>query len=255
MSAGAALLVDCPEASGRPSRLGPFPSSRDALKFGAWAAVGAAGATVAGPLLAVVFAVIGFGLAVSRIDGRPLDSRLESYLRWQYRRRRRRTAREPPLRFGPGGTTTVVDGESLAAVQVDGIPIAFLPADSARALFDSFRGLLRGLTGESAMLVRLHPLGHAPCRLGLTTPVRAAERRAADGYAEMAELLLRRRQRRAVLWVFRRPGTDADAAALAERDAAFVHERLGAMGIGCRSLRAPELGRLLHAHGLVGDRR
>ena len=243
MSEEARLNVPCSEPARRAMRLGPFASSRDALKFGAWAAVGTAGSVVAGPLVAITFALVGFGLAVARVGGRPIDAQLETYLRW----RRRRRATQPT-----GRPLAVGGGPAVAAVRAEGIPVAFLPVTAARELFGAYRELLRGMSCRSEIIVGLEALPAASLRDRPKLGEVDLEAEAARGYSEMMRLLLARRHRRRVVWVLRAAAADGESAATVSREAESLVDRLGAFGVRAERMGRGELARLLSGRSREG---
>ncbi len=192
-------VVVLPERFDRRLRLGPFPSARDALKFVCYAATGAVLAPFAAPYLWLPLVGIGFVVSAWRPDGRAIDVRALDYLAW----RLRGTLREGPMsgpRRGPkvqGIWLQISPSRFVAVLRVPGVPFAYLPPAELARRFDLFRALLRTMQTSVVFLVGLEPIRYRDVR---PAPDSAATlgRDAQRGYAELAQLLCRRRGRRRV---------------------------------------------------------
>ncbi|MCI4323006.1 MAG: hypothetical protein L3K03_03140 [Thermoplasmata archaeon] len=183
----------------RSPRFGPFPSARDGLKFFLIAALGGGVAAVAGALTWLPFLAGGFVVAVYRPDGWSLDERATAWVRWQYCSGEHEPVATPPP--GPG-SPALKDraGRWVAALEAEGIPVAFLPPLDRRRLFDGYTGLLRSIDPVAFFQVGSVPRRAAPVLPKPPLPP-GPEATAAAGYAEMIRLLLRRRRARRVLVV------------------------------------------------------
>ncbi len=234
----------------RPARFGPFPSTKDGLKFLMVAAVGGGVATVAGALAWLPFLAGGFVLAVYRPEGSSLDERAAAWLRWKCQIPREnastRRATEPD-------SLALKDrsGRWVAAVEADGIPVAFLPSVERRRLFDGWATLLRSIDGDAFLVI-----DSLPRLVGPVLPPRPLapgnESRAELGYTEMLQLLLRRRRTRRVLIVLGaryggRPGLDQLSTTIAA-----VSASLDSLEIPHRRLSAREIVRRCPGVGQAG---
>lgn len=242
-----ALAVTLPEGFDRRSRLGPFPSATDALKF---LVVGAAGAVLAlrfGLLWWTPFLAGGFLLAVHRAEDRPLDERFAEYLTWRCRRRRPGAA---------GGPLPAADGDRPprpAGLEVGGIPVAYLPPHEAERLFDSYRAFLRRVPGTLLLRVTSVPLPAGPFRPAAPARGTPEERAARSGYLELVELLARRKRRRVVrIQLPARAGSGPSGAA---EELAALTDLLQALEIPFRRLSPADLARGWRAPPGAGGRR
>jgi len=238
------VLVTLPESLARRMRFGPFPSVRHALKFAAYAAVGALAATVAGPIWWLPFLGGGFLLSVHRSDGKGFDERVGDYVAYRLRAGARPSGPAAAPRRGRPHATSVEtgSGQLLAVLAAGGVPVAFLPPADARRLFEGFRGVLDRSDGRMYLVAGLEPLRDGPF-LPKSEPVPGAapDSLARRGYREMIEALCRRRARRrvwVVLWTAGR--TEPDANRL-DRIARGVGEGLEGLGIRVERLRDREL--------------
>lgn len=212
--APAAPVIPLPAPVDRRTRMGPFPSARAALRFLGFAAVGALLATQLGPVAWLPVLGGGFLLTSASGDREPLDERLSDFVRWELRRRAGPRARRRPARVPDGARVVRVPGDRLVAVvRAGGVPVAFLPPGEARRLFDEYRDLLRSLSDGLVVRAGSVPLASAPFALPPRRPPPQPDDAARAGYAEMVQLLCRRRRRREVdLVVWRhdtRPARDA----------------------------------------------
>lgn len=254
MSAATAATFEAiplPAPVGRRMRLGPFPSARDALKFAGYAAVGGVAAAALGAVAWLPILGGGFLLSIHKPEGRGLDDRLGDYLRWRFRTSAfgGRGAERPAAR-ARGAVARLADGRFVGGLEADGIPVAFLPPEEARRLFEGYRRLLDGLDRGCLLRATLVPLSSAP----FLPPRRAPEgddevRRARDGYAEMVRLLCRRRFRRAVYLLLWSDGAGGTGSARLAEQVAHVGEELERLGIPNRRLRSRELAEALGRTG------
>jgi hypothetical protein len=225
-------VVELPERIDRRLGLGPFPSARDALKFVCYAAAGAVLAPWLTLPVGLGIAALGFLLSTWRPDGRAWDERAVAAVRWKWRSGRSgvaMTARpgSPLLRRG---FVRLADGELAAVVQTAGTPMAYLPPAELARKFGEFRDLLRSTDGRLALLstlVTIHGSPFLPPREGPSGPGDAAR----AGYAELVELLCRRRSSRRVYVALGSAGAGPDAAAALEGRVASLIDRLAAFGL------------------------
>ncbi len=231
-----------PERIDRRLRLGPFPSARDALKFLAYAAVGAVLAPVLGPEGALALAAAGFGLAVWRPDGRAVDEQALSFARWRLRSARR----EAVVSDGPlsplvrNGFFRVGPARVAIVLRSGGTPVAYLPPGDLAHRFELYRELLRATEGPLALYVTAVPLRatpFVPARPESTGP----DREARAGYGELVELLCRRRSGRRVYVAVVASVTGSEAIVSLEAEAARLVDRLAAFGLRAVRLKDREL--------------
>ncbi len=241
--------VGLPESLDRRLRLGPFPSARDALKFATWAAVGALVAAVAGAVYWLPFLGGGFLIAVYRHDGKSLDEAFSDRCSFHLRAlvgSPRPEGVPPPLR--PGGVARVGAEALVAVIAGGGVPVAFLPPNEARRLFDGFRDLLAHLGDGLYLYVGVEPVEAGPFRPA-PGPAGVPEAAAREGYREMVTLLCRRRYRRRVLLVVFDRGPAATAVGRVEARATAALDGLARLGIPAERLRDRALVRALHEVG------
>jgi hypothetical protein len=238
-------------------RLGPFPSVRHALKFAAYAAVGALAAAVAGPIYWLPFLGGGFLLSVHRIDGKGLDERVGDYVAYRLRAGSADPWTGPTARRARtrGSYVLTGSGQMMAVLSAGGVPVAFLPPRDARRLFDGFRGVLDRSDGQLYLVAGLEPLAERPF---LPPPEKVggahADSVARIGYCEMIEALCRRRARRRVWVVLWAPGgADSDAQRL-DRIARGVEDGLRALGIAVERLRDQALSTAAGRLGWIRSR-
>jgi hypothetical protein len=228
-----APIVRLPERIDRHSRLGPFPSARDAARFLCYAAAGAILSPWVSPFLWLPIVAGGFIVSVWQPDGRPLDERIWEYLRWRLRS-------AVPLsvmtrRIGVRrGIVRVAPGHFLAVLQAGGIPIAYLPPADLEARFRQFRETLRGGSGAVGIWCTSVPIRPQPLRPTPSTPpdVQAAARGA---YSELVELLCQRRRVRRVYIAVRATGPGPDGLARVDLEIRSLRDRLESLGV--RSVR------------------
>ena len=254
MSAGAADVfgaIPLPAPVGRRMRLGPFPTARDALKFAGYAAVGGVAAAALGAVAWRPILGGGFLLSIHKPEGRGLGDRLGDYLRWRFRTSAfggRGAGR--PAASARGAAARLADGRYVAGLEADGIPVAFLPPEEARRLFEGYRRLLDGLDRGCLLRATLVPLAAAPFLPPRRPPAGDGEvQRARDGYAELVRLLCRRRFRRAVHLLLWSDAVGGPGSARLTEQVTHVGEELARLGIPNRRLRSRELVEALDRTG------
>ncbi|MGI0132842.1 MAG: hypothetical protein ACREDK_07130 [Thermoplasmata archaeon] len=234
--------IRLPAPVGRRMRLGPFPSARDALKFAGYAGVGAILTTAVGAFAWVPLLGCGFLFAIHKPDGRALDDRCWDFLRWRFR--------SGPLRGGGprtsaaetrGAFARLADGRYVAGLEAGGIPVAFLPPEEARRLFERYREMLHGLERGCVVRAIVRPLPSGPYLPPAVAPRREEVERARGGYAEMVRLVCRRRHRRAVHLLLWSAGPGSAESAHLDDQMREVADQLEGMGIPNRRLRARDL--------------
>jgi hypothetical protein len=250
MAVGEGPTVAVPERLDRTLRLGPFASGRDALKFVAYAAVGAVLVPFAGALVWLPF--VGAGLAVSlwRPGGEALDDRCARYLRWKLGVR----PRGRPVNGGRPGPRSVVRLPTgyAAVVRSGGLPLAYLPSDGLARRFEQYRELLRAIDGSILLLASRAPIHAAPLRPAEPPPV-GPERPARDGYRELVEVIVRRRHLRQVLVALTVVGTGPEAAGRLDDAVASLVDRLAALGVRSGRLRDRALDAAVQRLGLSAE--
>ncbi|HEV2318060.1 MAG TPA: hypothetical protein VGV89_10895 [Thermoplasmata archaeon] len=246
---GAEEGIVLPERLETRAPFGPFPSGGDALKFLLVSAVGALVGLRFGALLWTPFLAAGFLVAVHRRDGLSLDERAGHYLAWRWRSLRPRSSVARPGAAGVGSIVRSAHGRWAAAFETGGIPIAFLPTEVARRVYEVYRQLLRS-TELSIHLCSTRSVIRAEPFLPRVLPAGESERSARAGYQEFVRLLSRRRQRRRcrVLLV---SGPDGGVAAHARLQAALETwtGTLTELEIPVRRLRGSELAALVGRMG------
>ncbi len=228
-------------------RLGPFPSVRDALKFATYAAVGAVPAVLVAPIWWLPFLGAGFLLAMYHPAGKPADEQAGEFVAYHVRQGRLSRGRVPERRPWALGPAARVGGVALVAVlEVSGTPVAFLPPQESRALFDRFRDLLRAIEGGLYLVMTTEPISSDPYQPpdGLAPPAPLAR----AGYTEMVRILCQRRRQRRVLLTIWVPRGDGAAARL-ERNVAVVTDHLGRIGVRVERLADRPLGAALGRMG------
>ncbi|MCI4339710.1 MAG: hypothetical protein L3K06_01535 [Thermoplasmata archaeon] len=235
----ALVVVGLPESLGRRMRFGPFPSAREGLKFGVYAAIAGSIAVVLGVIWAVPLLGAGFLLSVVRTGGQGLDEQFGEFLAFCWRTRP--SGARPTGGVGvpavAGPYLTSVPGHLVAIVAAPGIPVAFLPPSDARTLFLAYREVLQSLERGAVLQMGVEPIIERPLLPARGSPSTGhPEESARDGYAEMVGLLCRRRYRRRVLIGLWEPA-GIDAALRLERSAQRLSEGLGRMGVIGERLR------------------
>jgi hypothetical protein len=229
-------------------RLGPFPSVRQALKFATFSALAVVAGSLFGPLWSVPLLGGGFVLAAYRAGGEGLDERAAARLGFSLRSRGRPLPHSGEAARGPYGSW--VPGRLIAVVATGGVPVAFLPPNDARSLFDHFRTLLNHLPEGVVIVAGVDPVHLEDLPETPSTPLAGSlEANARHGYAEMRRLLAQKRHHRRVLlalWVDARP---AGAARQLDRSAERLSEDLRQMGLVPERVRDRALLRASTAFG------
>ena len=237
------LRIALPERLDRKMRLGPFPSSRDALKFASYAAVGGLLSPFANPVLWLPVVAAGFLLSVWRPDGQSLDERALAVVGWKLRSVTggndvSDTARRPIVRQA---LLQLPSHRYVAVVRTGGTPVAYLPPDELGRRFELFRELLRSLDSSVVWLAATVPIRSQAVR----PPGRVAgpdrEAVAFSGYSELVTALCRRRLLRRVYLVLGATDSGPDAIGQLEGKVANLIERLGALGLKPTRLRDQSL--------------
>lgn len=211
------------------------------MRFLVLGGVGAVLALEWGTLLWLPFLGGGFLLGTFRIDGEWADERMLARLRWRFGKR------VPAARVDPGSraarTFQTIGGELWAGLVAGGIPLAFLPAAEAEQLFAAYRDVLR--RSDAAIYLRV---GRGPIVLrplpGPPEGRPAGLAKGRSGYAELLQLLLRRRRRREVHLFLAVPSGTTSSARL-ERNLEGFAAFFAAQGIPHRRLQGDELAQLL----------
>lgn len=227
-------VVAIPERIDRKLRLGPFPSARDALKFVGYAGAAAVLDPLAGPVVALVLAGVGFLVCAYRPDGAGLDERAWAVLRHALRSPVREEGVTVGTVVGPlarRGFARAGGSRLAVVIRTGGTPLAYLPpADLARR-FERYRELLRTVTGPIAVVVTNVPVTAGPM-LPPRTLVERPDREALVGYAELVGLLCRRRRARRVFVAVAAEEGGADAASRLEGVSRRLVDRLADFGVG-----------------------
>ncbi|HTZ61365.1 MAG TPA: hypothetical protein VMC82_01800 [Thermoplasmata archaeon] len=239
-----------PERVDRRLRLGPFSSARDALRFVTYAAVSAAVVPFTGAGLWLVAVATAFAACVVRTDGQALDERAFAYLHWRLGRDPGvRMVIPPTLRAGLRlGFVPAPDGRPGAIVRAGGTPITYLPPSDLARRFDTFRTVLRSFDGDLGLWITTTPMAVALVRLpppGAPGPDAAAR----ATYAELVEMICRRRRVRQVYLTLVAAGAGRDGRDDLDRRSEGLADRLGECGIAATRLRD---GRLFDAARRVG---
>lgn len=195
--------IPLPERIDRRMRFGPFPTVRDALRFVAYAAVGALVIPWIGPWAWLPVVGGAFLLTVWHPEGTAVDQRFAAYVRWAVRTHREvDEVRRTSARVEPGDTVRLASGVRVAVLKCAGSPVAFLPPDELLRRFRAYRDLLRGSEGGIVLASVGTPIDARPW-----LPTRGEAGRpdapARAAYAEMVQLLCAGRRRRRVyvlLW-------------------------------------------------------
>lgn len=229
-------IVGIPERLDRRMRLGPFPSSRDALKFVTYAAAGAVLSPFASPWFWLPVVLAGFVVCVWRPDGEAVDERLFAFVCWQARSLGARN----PMRDDPPlvrqATLELPSGRYLAVIRTGGTPVAYLPPDELARQFELYRELLRSLGTSFSFLGTTVPVrsqGVRPSPADLTDRTATAGK----GYSDLVTLLCRRRSVRRVYFVIGTTETGSDGLGRLEGRVANLIERLTALGLRPMRLR------------------
>ena len=231
-------VIGLPERIDRRMRLGPFPSSRDALKFVIYATAGAMLAPFASPWVWLSLVAVGFAVSVWRPDGRAVDERALIFVAWKLR-----TLRPTGVDSGMTGNPLVRQGflqlachRYAAIICTGGTPVAYLPPDELARRFELYRELLRSVEGSFAWLATTVPIRAKAVCPGAPHD-RGVEGTAVSGYTELVTLLCRRRLLRRVYFIVSAHAAAPDALGRLEGRVANLIERLGALGLRPLRLR------------------
>jgi len=226
-------VIGLPERIDRRMRLGPFASSRDALKFVTYAAIGALLAPFASPWVWLPVVVAGFAVSVWRPDGQAVDERAFTLLAWKLRTVEPRRAGGASMSGDPlvrQGLLELAPHRYVAIVRTGGTPVAYLPPDELARRFELYRELLRSMDSGFTWLATSVPIRSQAVLPG-TPSGRSDEVRASSGYSELVGLLCRRRRLRRVYVVLGTRDTTSDAIGRLEGRVAHLIERLGTLGL------------------------
>jgi len=231
-------LISLPERVDRRMRLGPFPSSRDALKFVVYAAIGALLSPFLAPWLWLPIVLGGFVVSVWRPEGRAVDESVLTFVSWKIRSAKSGGKVKTPgsLPIARQGLLQVGVHRHLAILRTAGTPIAYLPPDELARRFELFRDLLRSSDGSFALLA-----GTVPTRAQSVRPLSnggdCVDSPAREGYSELVDLLCRRRLLRRVYFVLGSAAGDPDSIGRLEGRVSNTAERLSSMGLRPTRLR------------------
>jgi len=231
-------IIPIPERIDRRMRLGPFPSSRDALKFMCYAAGAAVLATLTTAWVWAPFALLGFGVSVWKPDGYAVDERAWTFLHWKLRGTTRYGPVTPRMLRGlvRQGLLEVSPRRLVAMVRSGGTPIAYLPPDELARRFEAYRDLIRSLDGDFALFATVTPIRSQAIRPE-TPEEEGADSAARVGYTQLATLLCRRRLLRRVYFVIGTVNTGPDSIAHLESQVSVLLERLSVAGLEPSRLR------------------
>ena len=245
------VVVWLPEKVDPRTRLGPFASGHDALKFVGWAAVGGLVAVAVGPVWWLPFLGVGAVVTIPPWAGAAPDRRLIAYLRWRFHPETARPGTDA-YRATARSVENVLEllpGRFVAMIVTGGTPVAFLPPEARREIFQAYRSLLRSVEPGSVVTMGVEPLPTKPfLPPGAADPPNPCEREPRQGYVEMVRLLCRRRFRRRVRWLFWGGGSGSDLRQLDAR-VRTVQRSLQAMGVDSQRLSGADLERHLRALG------
>lgn len=243
-------LIGLPERLDRRMRLGPFPSSRDALKFVTYAATGALLAPFTNPWIWLPVVLAGFAVSVWRPDGRALDERVLQYVVWRSRSRGAgRTVTGSPARpLVRQGLLQLNPNRYVAVIRTGGTPVAYLPPDELARRFENYRELLRATDDSFAFLATAVPIRSQAVR-PIAPSGGSREAPALSGYSELVSLLCRRRLLRRVYVVLAIPRGDPDAIGRLEGRAASMVERLTTLSLHPTRLRDRSLAEAARRFG------
>ncbi len=244
-----------PEPFDRTVRFGPFPSARDAVKFVTYAAAGALLSPVAAPIVWLPVVVAGFVVSVWRPEGRALDERAFTMLRWGVRVVGRELAvRRDAVDITLRHRMVRWNGRYVAVLRAGGIPLAYLPPSELARRFDGYRDLVRAVGGSWVLLTGEAPLHLRSIRPG-GGPLTEAERAARDGYTELLRLIAARRPLRRIHLLLSDADPGPEGVGRIEAAATRAVDRLGALGVRCERLTGRALSdaiRHLGPHSTLG---
>lgn len=236
-------------AAERRLRFGPFPSVGDAMRFVAYAAVGALVIPWFGALAWLPILGVGFVLAVWQPGGVALDRRL--YLRVTWWERALQPSEVPVTSRGRsvhGGVARVPPGYLVTVLKCGGRPIAFLPPQELYQKFRQYRELLRSLDGGIVLVGVGLPIDGRPWD-PQEPPLAAADTPARAGYSEMVRVLCRHRQSRRVYALQWAAEAAAGAATHLEERTGALAEHLEGLGVSPVRLEGASLGAALTRFG------
>ncbi len=233
---GGPPVIGLPERLDRRMRLGPFPSSRDALKFVTYAALGGFLAPFTNPWVWLPVVGAGFAVSVWRPDGQAVDERAWKFLTWKVRSVSRRLASKAGLPLVRQGLLQLPSRRYVAVIRTGGTPVAYLPPEELARRFEIYRELLRSIDSSFAWLSAAVPLRAQAVRPG-TWEGGDAVGRASSGYSELVALLCRRRLLRRVYLVLASSDPSAEGIGRLEGRVASLIEQLGTLGLRPLRLR------------------
>ncbi len=230
-------VVPLPERVDRRLRLGPFPSAQDAVKFLAYAGVGALLAALVGPLVGLGVTVAGFLFSTVRYEDDGLDRRALAVVRfWIERPPRLAAGAMTPLSgLERRGVAVGPSGGYVAVVRVGGSPMAYLPPAEIARRFDRYRELVRSEPEGLVLRVWLAPMRAAPV-VPRSIDAGRTDAPARDGYAQLMQLLCARRSVRKVDLLRRSSRAGAEGLAELETHVTRLVDRLAALDLPARRL-------------------
>jgi len=233
-----ALVIGLPERLDRRMRLGPFPSSRDALKFVTYAAAGALLSPFASAWVWLPIVLVGFAVSAWCPDGQAVDERLLALARWKFRSLAgRNTVNDPAARpLVRQALLQLAPHQYVAVVRTGGTPVAYLPPDELVRRFEIYRELIRSTNDGFALLSTTAPIRSQSLRPTIQAGP-DSEAPARSGYSELVSLLCRRRLLRRVYVVLGSFGGGPDAIPKLEGRVGNLIERLSALGLRPTRLR------------------
>jgi len=229
---GGPPLISLPERLDRRMRLGPFPSSRDALKFVTYAAAGALLSPFASPWMWLPVVLAGFAVSVWRPDGRAVDEQLLAFAFWKLRSVGGRSAMKSPVPHPlvRQGLLQLASHRYVAVVRTGGSPMAYLPPDELARRFELYRELIRSTDESFSLLSTAVPIRSQAVRPEAGVG-EGPEATALSGYSELVLLLCRRRLLRRAYFVLGTLEGDTDAIGRLEGRVANLIERLNSLGL------------------------
>jgi hypothetical protein len=241
-------VIGLPERIDRRMRLGPFPSSRDALKFVCYAAAGALLSPFTSPWLWLAVVAVGFAFSVWRPDGQSIDERAVGFLVWRIRSLGGWAAEMTARPLIRQGLLQLSSHRYIAVIRTGGTPVAYLPPGELGRRFELYRELLRSTEGSFAWLAAAVPI-RAQAVVPGSRKGTPEEIRASSGYSELVSVLCRRRLLRRVYFVLGTLDASPDAIGRLEGKIATLTERLAALGLRPVRLRDRTLAEAVHRFG------